>query len=173
MLTIFLVVEKSKGEGSAWYPYIQSLPQTYETPCFASKGEASCFPSFLKRIDSTQRHLIQQKYSQCRQSLVQTATMSFNDFRWAWITVNRWEHQRFWSLHKFFGKTWSKFSLWLPVKWNEIPLNRYLFISFINVIDLAFKQFANINISHPKAIKRLVVTQLKESCFLILYLKKI
>merc|ERR1719385_112111 len=88
MLTIFLVVEKSKGEGSAWYPYIQSLPQTYETPCFASKGEASCFPSFLKRIDSTQRHLIQRKYSQCRQSLVQTATMSFNDFRWAWITVN-------------------------------------------------------------------------------------
>ena len=91
LLTIFLVVEKSKGERSTWSPYIQSLPQTYETPCFASKAEASCFPSFLKSLDSTQRHLIQRKYSQCRQSLVQTATMSFNDFRWAWITVNRWE----------------------------------------------------------------------------------
>ena len=27
----------------------------------------------------------------------------------------------------FFVETWWRISLWLPVKWNEIPLERYLF----------------------------------------------
>ena len=39
LIMLFLITERIRGAGSAWYPWVSMLPQSFSTPLFFGKAE--------------------------------------------------------------------------------------------------------------------------------------
>ena len=95
LLSLFILVEKSLGTQSKWYPYLKTLPTTYSVLSYCDENFIYLLPTFLK-----------QKYLFIQASLVESfdviypiwfkisskldirQNICFEEYKWAYFTVN-------------------------------------------------------------------------------------
>uniref|UniRef100_A0A0B6ZUH9 SET domain-containing protein n=2 Tax=Arion vulgaris TaxID=1028688 RepID=A0A0B6ZUH9_9EUPU len=93
LLTIFLVIERYQGDKSPWFPYINTLPQTYSTPLYFSKKEMNLLTPYA-RSSAVQAEERFNKAFDIIKTIFQNSLSSFDrmcnesDIKWAWSTVN-------------------------------------------------------------------------------------
>ena len=95
LLCFFLVVERSLGSSSFWFPYIATLPEEFTTPSYFSEKELEIMPSFLsehcgiqlrdvKKCIESLKKLVNYMSVERRQNI----DLSLENVRWAWNVVN-------------------------------------------------------------------------------------
>ena len=97
ILCVFILYEKFRGESSFWYPYISTLPRSFNTPAYFNAEELTALPSSLQQHCVTQIKTVRESYEELKGFLEKYTTMldktfldlvTFNEFRWAWFVVN-------------------------------------------------------------------------------------
>ncbi|CAB0020016.1 unnamed protein product [Nesidiocoris tenuis] len=98
VLSSFLVLQKHLGEDSDWFAYINILPLQYFSPVFATSDLIDAFPPTIvhkilrmqTKIDHLHSSLMgavgQSRCPHC--SKLYSELFTFDEFRWAWFTVN-------------------------------------------------------------------------------------
>lgn len=82
-LSLFLVMEKRKGRDSFWYPYLQSLPESYTVPYFLPLELIEAMPKFVRVAILEQKRKVETIWSK-----LETMPITKSDFEWAYFTVN-------------------------------------------------------------------------------------
>jgi len=85
LLAFWLLKESKAGPRSSYYPYLQSLPKSYDNPFFCSPEEKLCLPDYLLSKVQEQENLFLRDY---RRLLALEDVWSEREFSWAWFTVN-------------------------------------------------------------------------------------
>jgi len=89
ILALFLIGEKAKGQGSDWIKYLNTLPDSYDVPCYCDAEEIRIFPPFLRAKVGAQVDLLKAKYVECKRVVAAAFDgLDFGLFKWAWFTVN-------------------------------------------------------------------------------------
>lgn len=97
MLCIFILHEKYRGRSSFWYPYISTLPKSFNTPAYFQEDELQLLPSDLQKDCAVQITTVTESYEQLKRCLEKHNTvvekeyldfLTFDEFRWAWFVVN-------------------------------------------------------------------------------------
>ncbi|PFX16912.1 SET domain-containing protein 4-like [Stylophora pistillata] len=97
ILCVFILYEKFQRESSFWYPYITTLPTSFNTPAYFKPEELSTLPSSLQQQCVTQIQTVRDSYEELKGYLEYDTTMldktfldflTFDEFRWAWFVVN-------------------------------------------------------------------------------------
>ncbi|BET01383.1 ATP-Hypothetical protein cassette subfamily B, member 7 [Nesidiocoris tenuis] len=98
VLSSFLVLQKHLGEDSDWFAYVNILPLQYFSPVFATSDLIDAFPPTIvhkilrmqTKIDHLHSSLMgavgQSRCPHC--SKLYSELFTFDEFRWAWFTVN-------------------------------------------------------------------------------------
>ncbi|BFZ06221.1 hypothetical protein BsWGS_09259 [Bradybaena similaris] len=93
LLTIFLVIERHRGDTSQWLPYINSLPQEYSTPLYFSAFEMELMSPCVRELAVLTRERFNKAFTKIR-AFIKNCESSYehmfseSDVRWAWSTVN-------------------------------------------------------------------------------------
>ena len=97
ILCIFILYEKFQGGSSFWYPYIRTLPTSFNTPAYFKAEELSALPSSLQQQCVTQTKTVRESFEELKGYVENDSTMldkafldflTFDEFRWAWFVVN-------------------------------------------------------------------------------------
>lgn len=97
MLCSFLLYEKYRGRTSFWYPYIKTLPKSFNTPAYFSEEEIQPLPFDLQHESGVQVTTVRESYKGFKECLEEHSTLldgkfvdfvTFDEFRWAWFVVN-------------------------------------------------------------------------------------
>ncbi|XP_069126122.1 SET domain-containing protein 4-like [Argopecten irradians] len=90
-MSIFLIAERKKQKSSFWFPYINILPKTYNTPAFFSETELNLLPHNVKSRALTEISKVHTAYklsANCVRDVWPELDFTLNDFLWAWYSVN-------------------------------------------------------------------------------------
>ncbi|CAG5132094.1 unnamed protein product, partial [Candidula unifasciata] len=93
LLTIFLVIERHRGDMSPWFPYINSLPDEYSTPLYFSASEMELMTPYVRSLAELTQERFSKAFTKIR-TFVMNCAASYehmfreSDVRWAWSTVN-------------------------------------------------------------------------------------
>ncbi|XP_078615379.1 SET domain-containing protein 4-like isoform X2 [Branchiostoma floridae x Branchiostoma japonicum] len=92
VLSLFLLIEKNKGEDSFWYPYIRSLPNSFTTPVYFTESELNALsPSLQEKARDLKKELLhafndlEPFVTSCLPEL--DSKFTFDAFRWAWSVL--------------------------------------------------------------------------------------
>ncbi|KAF5288597.1 hypothetical protein FQA39_LY15376 [Lamprigera yunnana] len=100
LLSVFLVIERHKGEHSEWKSYIESMPRTVPfLPWLASKSEICMLPADFQFVLLKKRESFESSWERLRKSInsrwkcecCQTPgnrVITLNSFTWAYVIVN-------------------------------------------------------------------------------------
>ncbi|XP_071491780.1 SET domain-containing protein 4-like [Diadema antillarum] len=98
VMCTFLLTERSKGNASFWYPYINVLPTHFTTPacCFRDRSVSSYLPEPVKTQFLHQYQRIQSAFSNATQLFEDVertfpqyhGLFDFSSFLWAWFVIN-------------------------------------------------------------------------------------
>lgn len=97
MLCVFILYEKFRGKSSFWYPYISTLPRSFNTPAYFSEKELNALPSSLHEECVMQVKTVSESYEELKRLLEGCTSivdkkfldlLTFEEFRWAWFVVN-------------------------------------------------------------------------------------
>ena len=97
LLCVFILYEKYRGKSSFWYPYISTLPRSFNTPAYFSEEELDALPSSFREECAMQIKTMRESYEDLK-GLPEACTsvldknfldlLTFDEFRWAWFVVN-------------------------------------------------------------------------------------
>ncbi|KAK2560011.1 SET domain-containing protein 4 [Acropora cervicornis] len=99
MLCVFLLYEKYRGRSSFWYPYIATLPKSFNTPAYFSEEEIQLLPCDLQNECCVQLTSLKESYKGLKGCLEGQSPdclldknfidyVTFDEFMWAWFVVN-------------------------------------------------------------------------------------
>ena len=97
ILCAFLIYEKYRGEKSFWFPYIQTLPTTFNTPAYFTEHELKFVPKSCRQECELQVVTLRENYTELSKILEEFGekvdadfpeAFTFEEFRWAWFAVN-------------------------------------------------------------------------------------
>ncbi|EDO33223.1 predicted protein [Nematostella vectensis] len=97
LLVLFLMYEKYLEKGSFWAPYIRTLPDTFNTPCYFTRKELFLLPEQCREQAFEQVTQIKQSYKSFAKAYNDVLqdfdcnfwrTVDFESFKWAWCVVN-------------------------------------------------------------------------------------
>ena len=97
MLCVFILYEKYCGDSSFWYPYIVTLPRSFNTPAYFNEEEMQILPSNFQQECVAQIATVTESYKELKDCLEKCSTrldknfvdfLTFDEFKWAWFVVN-------------------------------------------------------------------------------------
>ena len=99
MLCVFLLYEKYRGRSSFWYPYIATLPKSFNTPAYFSEEEIKLLPCDLQNECCVQLMSVKESYKRLKGCLEGQSSdchldkkfinfVTFDEFMWAWFVIN-------------------------------------------------------------------------------------
>ncbi|KAH3888964.1 hypothetical protein DPMN_013009 [Dreissena polymorpha] len=92
-LSMFLLWERRKQTDSHWFPYINSLPATFNTPPYLTDKEISCLPDSVQKSAFKEKWKVSTVYEQIESHCKLHWTeffdiLDFETFRWCWSVIN-------------------------------------------------------------------------------------
>ncbi|XP_042906229.1 SET domain-containing protein 4 [Parasteatoda tepidariorum] len=96
ILSVFLMYERVKFHSSEWYPYLCSLPESYDIPAFHDGYPISKLPINISSLATKQMESVKTAYEKLNLLLKHLEqshpifhnTLNFSLYKWAWCTVN-------------------------------------------------------------------------------------
>ena len=97
MLCVFILYEKYCGKSSFWYPYIVTLPRSFNMPAYFKDEEMQVLPLNFQQECVAQIATVTESYEELKGCLQKYSTvldknfvdfLTFDEFRWAWFVVN-------------------------------------------------------------------------------------
>ncbi|CAL1544509.1 unnamed protein product [Lymnaea stagnalis] len=92
LLTIFLIIERCKGENSFWFPYLSTLPTVYTTPLYFTNDEIKLLTTRGKQMADEYRKRFDRACQVINNFLKASAPsycplVDLADIMWAWSTI--------------------------------------------------------------------------------------